>query len=92
MKWHYAKDECYPKWYPEVIVKCEDCEVLKTVCSSYYDNKYYHHKSFAMSFYYDDCFDAAIGLMKWNNVVAWCYLYKEMEYDDAVGIISKYNY
>ena len=29
MKWHYVKDEGYPKWCSDIIVKCEDGEVLK---------------------------------------------------------------
>ena len=56
------------EWYAEVIVKCEDGEVLKTGYS-YYDDEDYHHKSFAVSFYYYECFDDNIGLLKLNNVV-----------------------
>ena len=40
-------------WCAEVIVKCEDGEVLKTGYSSYDDDEDYHHKSFAVSFYED---------------------------------------
>lgn len=50
MKWHYVKDEGYPKWCSDIIVKCEDGEVLKTGYSSYDDNEGYHKKSFAVSF------------------------------------------
>ena len=50
MKWHYVKDEGYPKWCSDIIVKREDDEVLKTGCSSYDDNEGYHKKSFAVSF------------------------------------------
>lgn len=75
MKWHYVKDEGYPKCFSEVIVKCEDGEVLKTGYSRYDDDKDIHHKSFAESFYYDDgCFDANIGPLAWNNVTAWRYI------------------
>ena len=50
MKWHYVKDEGYPKRCSDIIVKCEDGEVLKTGYSSYDDNECYHKKSFAVSF------------------------------------------
>ena len=82
MKWHYVKDEGYPKWYSDIIVKCEDGEVLKTGYSSYDDDEDYHKKSFAVSFYDDEGFDANMGSLKWINVVAWCYIddvYKELE-------------
>ena len=79
MKWHYLKNEDYPKWYADIIVKCEDGDVLKTY-SSYDDD--YHDKSFAVSFYDDEGFDAYIGSLKWINVVAWCYIedvYEELQ-------------
>ena len=43
-------------------------------------------KSFAVSFYDDEGFDANMGSLKWINVVAWCYIddvYKELEKQDA---------
>lgn len=82
MKWHYLKNEGYPKWYADIIVKCEDDEVLKTGYSSYDDDKDYHHKSFEVSFYDDEGFDANMGSLKWINVVAWCYIkdvYEELQ-------------
>ncbi len=82
MKWHYLKDEDYPNWGAEIIVKCEDGDVLKTGYSSYDNDKDYHHKSFAVSFYDDDGFDADQGSLTWINVVAWCYIkdvYKELQ-------------
>lgn len=82
MKWHYLKNEGYPKWYAEIIVKCEDGDVLKTGYSSYDDDKDYHHKSFEVSFYDDEGFDADMGSLKWINVVAWCYIedvYEELQ-------------
>lgn len=81
MKWHYLKNEGYPKWYADIIVKCEDGDVLKTGYSSYDDDKDYHHKSFAVSFY-DDGFNADQGSLTWINVVAWCYIkdvYEELQ-------------
>lgn len=87
MKWHYVKDEGYPKYYSEVIVKCEDGEVLKTGYSHYDGDKDCHHKSFAVSFYNDDeCFDAGMGSLTWSNVVAWCYIddiYEELQKQES---------
>ena len=75
MKWHYLKNNDYPKCYSKVIVKCEDGEVLKTGYSHYDGDKNSNHKSFAESFYYDDdCFDANIGALTFNNVIAWRYI------------------
>lgn len=71
MKWNYLKNNDYQKWYAEIIVKCEDGEVLKTGYSSYDD---------------DEGFDANMGSLKWINVVAWCYIddvYKELEKREA---------
>ena len=34
MKWNYLKNSDYTKWYSDIIVKCEDGEVLKTGYSS----------------------------------------------------------
>ena len=79
MKWHYLKDEGYPKWYAAIIVKCEDGDVLKTGYSSYDDSEYYNHKSFAVSFYDDDGFDVSMGSLTWINVVAWCYIEDDYE-------------
>ena len=94
MKWHYVKDEGFPKWYAEIIVKCEDGEVLKTGYSSYDDDEYYHKKSSAVSFYDDEGFDANMGSLKWINVAAWCYIedvYEELKngrYDHDSEIID----
>ena len=30
MNWRYLKDDDYPKWYADIIVKCADGDVLKT--------------------------------------------------------------
>ena len=82
MNWRYLKDNEYPKWYADIIVKCADGDVLKTGCSSYDDDKYYNHKPFAVSFYDDDGFDADQGSLTWINVVAWCYItdvYEELQ-------------
>lgn len=82
MKWHYLKDDDYPNWYADIIVKCNKGEVLKTGCSSYDDDEDYTHKPFAVSFYDDDGFDATQGSLAWINVVAWCYIkdvYEELE-------------
>ena len=57
MKWHYVKDEGFPKWYAEIIVKCEDGEVLKTGYSSYDDEDY--HKKIICSVYV--CADSGIS-------------------------------
>lgn len=43
-------------------------------------------KSFAVSFYDDEGFDANIGSLKWINVVAWFYIddvYKELEKQES---------
>ena len=88
MKWNYLKNGDYPKWYSEIIVKCADGEVLKTGYSSYDDDEDYHKKSFAVSFYDDEGFDANMGSLKWINVVAWCYIddvYKELETYETVN-------
>ena len=80
MNWHYLKDNDYPKWYADIIVKCADGDVLKTGYSFYDED--YHQTSFAVSFYDDEGFDAYIGSLKWINVVAWCYIkdvYEELQ-------------
>lgn len=82
MKWHYVKDEGYPKWRSDIIVKREDDEVLKTGYSSYDDNEGYHKNPLQCLFYDDEGFDANMGSLKWINAVAWCYIddvYKELE-------------
>lgn len=86
MKWHYVKDEGYPKCCSKVIVKCKDGEVLKTGYSPYDDDKDCDHKSFAVSFYDDEGFDTNMWGLKWVNVIAWCYIddvYEELEFTDA---------
>ena len=88
MKWHYLKDEDYPKWYSDIIVKCEDGDGLKTGCSSYDDDILYNHKPFAASFYDDDGFNAEMGSLTWVNVVAWCYIedvYEELQKQEIKG-------
>lgn len=94
MKWHYLKNEGYPTWYAQIIVKCAEGDVLKTGCSIFDESEDYC-QSFAVSYYDDEGFDANIGSLKWINVVAWCYIeevYEELQkqgcctiFDDKYG-------